>query len=94
MIESKGAFTLTPGYVDSASKAFLGSAIGHDAFHVEQFKLGGVANSRGVQAEKGAFVFQLDFGQKIGLAPYEADYLKDLINDPKKLEQYYNSPIK
>ena len=93
-IESKGAFTLTPGYVDASSKAFLGSAIGHDAFHMEQFNLGGIGNSRGVQAGKGAFVFQLDFVVKIGIAPYEADYLKDLIMDPNKLEQYYNSPIK
>jgi hypothetical protein len=93
-IESKGAFTLTPGYVDASSRAFLGSAIGHDAFHMEQFKLGGIGNSRGVQAEKGAFVFQLDFGVEIGIAHYESDCLKDLINNPDKLNQYYNSPIK
>lgn len=61
---------------------------------MEEYKIGGIANSRGVQAEKKAFIFQLDFGQNIGIAPYEADYLKDLINDPEKLEQYYSSPVK
>ena len=61
---------------------------------MEQFNLGGIANSRGIPAEKGAFVFQLDFGLKIGIAPYEADYLRDLINSPEKLKDYYNSPIR
>ena len=92
--ESKGAFTLTPGYVDDSSKAYLGSAIGHDAFHMQEFKEGGIANSRGVPAEQKAFVFQLGFGQKIGLSQTEVDYLKDLIAHPEKLAAYYSSPIK
>jgi hypothetical protein len=36
----------------------------------------------------------LDFGLKIGIAPNEADYLKDLISNPEKLKDYVYSPIK
>ena len=93
VIEETGGFTLTPDFVDQSSDEYLGSAIGHDAFHVELFKEGGTAKSRGVDAEKKSFQFQLDFGLKIGLAPYEADYLQELLKDPEKLKEYYESPI-
>jgi RHS repeat-associated protein len=57
-IESRGAFTLTPKFVNDSSKAYLGSAVGHDAFHMQEFNEGGISNSRGMPAEQKAFVFQ------------------------------------
>jgi hypothetical protein len=61
---------------------------------MQQFIEGGISNSRSVPAEQKAFVFQLDFGLNVGLAPNEAKYLKELISNPEKLKDYYNSPIK
>ena len=61
---------------------------------LQEFKEGGISNSRGIPAEQKAFGFQLDFGLKIGIAPNEADYLKDLISNPEKLKDYVYSPIK
>jgi RHS repeat-associated protein len=91
--ESGGDFHLTVGYVKGGSTAWLGSAIGHDGFHVEEFKQGGISNSRGVNAEKRAFQFQLGLGQRIGFTDNGSNYLKGLIPNPAQLSQYYNSPV-
>jgi hypothetical protein len=91
--ESGGDFHLTVNYVNGGSKAWLGSAIGHDGFHVEEFKQGGISNSRGVNAEKRAFQFQLGLGQRIGFNSTETNYLKGLIANPSQLSGYYNSPV-
>ena len=94
VLERSAALTLTPGYIEACSAAFIGSAIAHDAFHVEQFRAGGVAGSRGVDAEREAFAFQLDFGRRIGIAEYEAEYLRGLIEDPDQLRDYFYSEIR
>jgi len=52
-----------------------------------------VENSRGVEAEREAFLFQLRFGRAIGLDERELAYLENLIADPGQLEAYYDSPI-
>lgn len=92
--ESGGDFHLTTDYVKQGSTAWLGSAIGHDGYHVEEFKIGGYGASRGTNAEKGAFQFQLGLGQKIGFNSTETNYLKNLIANPESLSGYYNSPVK
>ena len=55
---------------------------------------GGYGASRGTNAEKGAFQFQLGLGQKIGFNSTETNYLKNLIAHPESLSGYYNSPVK
>ena len=90
----EGKFFLTSDYINSASKAFLSSAIGHDAYHMLQYKIAGPANSSGVEAERDAFVFQLGSGQKVGISAAEAGYLRALINDPAQLRRYYDSPVR
>ncbi len=92
--ESGGDLHLTTDYVKQGSTAWLGSAIGHDGFHVQEFKMGGIGASRGTDAEKGAFQFQLGLGQKIGFNSTETNYLKNLIAHPESLSGYYNSPVK
>ncbi|MEZ5312887.1 MAG: RHS repeat-associated core domain-containing protein [Thermoanaerobaculia bacterium] len=86
--ESTGEQTFTPDYVETASTAFLGSAIAHDGFHVRLFWQGGLDASRGLEAERQAFTFQIEVGQKIGLSPEEIDYIKDFRDDEKLLKSY------
>ncbi|HQN10444.1 MAG TPA: RHS repeat-associated core domain-containing protein, partial [Thermoanaerobaculia bacterium] len=93
ILESTGAFTLIPGDVRDSSASFLGSSLAHDAKHVELFQQGGLRLSRGLGAEVDAMKFQLQVGEKIGISSEEAGYLRDLIRDPKRLEQYiWTSP--
>ena len=92
--EKQGAFTLTPDYVDRASDPYLGSAIGHDAFHVELFKLGGTAKSRGAEAEVKATEFQIGFGRKLGLTPGEVQHLELYKTNIERYRSYFESPIK
>jgi RHS repeat-associated protein len=94
--ESKGSFTLSASDVKNSSKAYLGSSIGHDAFHVELFKGSGglVGFSRGSSAEKQATDFQIDFGQRIGISKSEVEYLKDYRDHMDKNSDYINSPVR
>ncbi|HYG99310.1 MAG TPA: RHS repeat-associated core domain-containing protein [Terriglobales bacterium] len=94
VIESKGAFTLSVGDVQKSSKAYLGSAIGHDGFHIQLFKIGGIGASRGNDGERRATEFQIDFGKRIGLTPGEVNYLKDFRDNIEKHSDYFNSPVK
>jgi hypothetical protein len=80
--EATGTFYLQAGEVSDASVPFLASDIAHDAFHIDEYLEGGIAESRGVQAEVNAFQFQLSVGPALGLSQYEMNYLQGFINNP------------
>ena len=89
---STGKLTFTLKYVLGTSDAWLASAIAHDGEHVSLFQKGGVGNSRGLAAETQAMQFQLRVGAKLGLSQAESNHLKNMIQNPKQLQPYINSP--
>jgi RHS repeat-associated protein len=93
VLEGKGAFTLSVRDVEQSSKAYLGSDIGHDAFHIQLFNIGGLGMSRGNDAERKAIDFQIDFGKRIGLTGTEVKYLQDYRDQIEKHSDYTNSPV-
>ena len=97
VIEKTGSLTLSLHDVQQSSKAYLGSDVGHDAFHVELFKMGGLGLSRGNGAEQKAIDFQIDFGKRIGLTccgpGTEVKYLQDYRDEIEKHSDYTNSPV-
>ena len=90
--ECTGVFTLNELYIKVTSPAFLGSAMFHDAYHVYLFELGGHLRSRGLMAEKEALEYQLRVGRILGLRQDEKDDLSKTIADPKRIEEYANTP--
>jgi len=97
VIEKTGALTFSVRDVQESSRAYLGSDVGHDAFHVDLFKMGGLGLSRGNAAEQKAIDFQIDFGKRIGLtccgAGTEVKYLQDYRDEIEKHSDYTNSPV-
>jgi hypothetical protein len=84
--------TLNPDFVRDSSIPWIASSIVHDGYHVIQWKLGGVQNSRGTQAEVPAMRIQLEAGKKLGLTDVEKKRLREFIQNPALLEKYVHTP--
>ena len=90
-IESTGTVNLVKSDVlysasrpDHPSAGWVASALAHEGYHIELYKQSGgdLTKSRGEAAEKASNTFQRQVGEKIGLAQYEIDYLKQLEINP------------